>query len=297
MIILLIVSCFLFILIKKWPDQQLHLVFCDVGQGDAILIFKGNFQMLIDAGPDEKVINCLDKYIPFWDRSLEYLVATHPDYDHVGGLPLVLKRFDIQNFVTSGIDGKNPSNFGIVSPLLEKINGGTTPIPITDDYTLSLLGNLHMVMMVPGRVKTENTMGHRTLSETGLWDLIEEDNTPLPPDNDLSIGIFLEYFETRVLLMSDIEGESELALTKKPLIKDVNIIKVGHHGAKTSSSMELLTKTTPEIGVISVGKNNRYNHPHPQVMKNLEEIGAEIYRTDVYGDVEVVINESGYYLN
>jgi competence protein ComEC len=152
-------------------------------------------------------------------------------------------------------------------------------------------------MTVPGLEAKRDRVDHQLLSETGLWDLKEVSQVDLISDNDLSIGIFLEYLQTRVLLMADIEKTGELALIKKPLIKDVDIIKIGHHGAKTSSSIELLTKVTPEISIISVGKNNRYNHPHPQVIDNLEEIGAEIYRTDVHGDVEVIINENGYYIN
>lgn len=103
-----ILVVFLFVLVFiSLPDQNLHIVVCDVGQGDAILVQKGTSQILIDGGPDNKVLNCLARYMPFWDRKIDILLLTHPESDHYQGLINVIKRFEVKFFVANAVE--NPA--------------------------------------------------------------------------------------------------------------------------------------------------------------------------------------------
>src|SRR3989344_2438350 len=98
-------------IIWYWPDADVHLVVCDVGQGDGIVIWRGSAQVVVDGGPDQKIVDCLSRFVPFWDRSIELMVLTHPEADHVTGLVKVLKRYAVGQLVTSNV-AKDTRVFG-----------------------------------------------------------------------------------------------------------------------------------------------------------------------------------------
>jgi competence protein ComEC len=106
--------------VLAYPDQDLHLIFCDVGQGDAILITQGTTQVLIDGGPNQKVLSCLANHLPFWDRTIEMIVVTHPDNDHLGGLPDVIERYNVTQLISHGLVNDTAIFWDFREKVLEK---------------------------------------------------------------------------------------------------------------------------------------------------------------------------------
>lgn len=279
---------------SNWPDDQVHLIFCDVGQGDAILLTSGFHQVLIDAGPDASVVSCLDQHLPFWDRSLDLVIATHMDYDHIGGMAEVLKRYFIKDILATSLSGETETILAFRKALLEEKISGSNVYLVTDSFQTLLFDQIEMTTHVPGVEQSDNLGALIDLSETMLSDFNDQESEVVKDKNSLSIATFLNVYNTSIVLTGDLPIEEELAMIKRGLIEEATILKAGHHGAKTSSSMEFLTKIRPEIVIISVGKNNKYDHPAPQVIKNLVDMGVEILRTDSMGSVEVVISKDGY---
>ena len=117
LVVLAICLYLVFFLLSQWPDRYVHVVFCDVGQGDAILINYQFWQALVDGGPDSQVLACLSDQMPFWDRRIELVVATHPDTDHINGLTQVLSRYQVQQVLVEPI-GKNTLNFNSIECIL-----------------------------------------------------------------------------------------------------------------------------------------------------------------------------------
>jgi len=257
-----------------WPDEKTHLVFCDVGQGDAILLYRGFTQVLIDMGPDQKSRECLDKYLPFFDKNLELLVVTHADQDHIGGAQDIFNGFLIEKVLLSE-DGKNTDAFTAFNNLIsrEKEDGM---------QQLSADG-------VKNFCFTDFFCAQNLISEPELWD--EEASS-----NNQSVVLLLDVGGIKVLLTGDMESQREQAISASFLIGKVNILKVSHHGSKSSSSEEFLRSISPEISVISVGQNNQFGHPHAVTLENLQEVGSQIYRTDQMGDAHLLIDEGSFYM-
>lgn len=270
----------------QWPDDKLQIVACDVGQGDAMLVQKGFTQVLIDGGPPEgNVISCLGKYMPFWDKHIELVVMTHPESDHMAGLLEILQGFKVGNFVTSGAVNDSDqylSLWKIVSqehvPVLMVNQGDTLRLgeiefsvlwPEKGDISKSVLNNDYTKI---------DQIQARTLVETMLSNQTRE-------LNKTSVVMIMRYKNVSGLLTGDIDDEVELSLLSSRLIEDVDVLKVAHHGSKTSTSSYLLEKSKPEIAIISVGKDNHFGHPHVQVLQLLQDNMVQILRTDESGDV------------
>ncbi len=270
------------LVIWQWPDDNAHLIVCDVGQGDAILITQHFTQVLIDGGPDDQVLGCLGQYLPFWDKKLELMVATHGDKDHIGGLSAVFSQYQVKRLLQSD-RGKESADFAdfqqIISSQREK---GLQVITSQADMMLSLEENSTFKVVWP--------LAETQLSAVSHGQSLREDNA-----NDGSIVLLWQFEEVRTLLTGDLEAAGEQALLRRGVLLDIDILKVGHHGSKTSTTPAFLEETTPEIALISCGKNNRYGHPHNQTLLHLEQRGTRILRTDQEGSLELVINGLTYW--
>lgn len=252
-------------------DGRLHLVFCDVGQGDAIFIrTPGGQDLLIDGGPDEKVLDCLGRHMPFWDRRLEMVVLTHPHADHLTGLIAVMKRFSLTQFV----QGSSESETEGYKRLKEEISQKpikTNRIKRGDRFRVRGDGNEVLL--------------------TVLWpeaDLVVSDL------NDRSIVFLLTFGAFEALLTGDAGREVHHQTEDIPVIE---LLKVPHHGSRTGLSEEFLKRIKPQLAVISVGKNNRYGHPHEEVIRVLEDQKIRMLRTDRDGEVEVVSDGRSWSVN
>lgn len=267
-VILLVLAFFVW---QGVPDGRLHVVFLDVGQGDAIFIeTPAGRQVLVDGGPSEPVLlSQLGRQMPFWDRTLDVMVLTHPDLDHVTGLIPVLERYQVDTVIHRQIEmDSEPYDYwlGLVEAEGAAVYRGEAGLHLALDQ------GLEMTVLYPG---------------AALADLHEENA------NNYSIVARLTYGAVSVLLTGDIEAEVERqlvgahrvgAIRESPLRSTV--LKVAHHGSCTSTTEEFLEMVDPEIAVISVGEENRFGHPCPEVLGRLADL--PIYRTDEHGTVEVV---------
>lgn len=241
-------------------EQVLTVAFLDVGQGDAIFIEAPNGnQILIDGGRNRSVLRELSRVMPFYDRSIDVVLATHPDEDHIGGLSDVLKRFDVELFLDSGVT-HDTNAYKEVLRLVETQN---------IEYVLARRG---MVVDLGDGAKLEILFPDRDVA--GL------------ETNSASVVTRLIYGETEFLLTGDSPRSIEkyiVSLDGARLESDV--LKVGHHGSKTSSADVFIAAVLPQFAVISAGKDNRYGHPHEEVVSALIDIDAKIVSTFKSGTI------------
>ena len=233
-------------------DDKFHLIACNVGQGDAILAVYGRTEILVDGGPDRKVLDCLGKYMPFWDRTIELVILTHPEKDHYGGLTDVFTRYHIDNFMFNDLQVSSPDYQALLS-----LVGGSV-----------------------GRVIRPLKGQHLRLGLMSL-DIENPDATPKTELNLYSVVAELRFGGFSSLLTGDIPNFTFGAK------HHVQYIKVPHHGSKNGLTASLLEETTPDLAVISVGVNT-YGHPSPETLKMLNEYGVKYLRTDQVGDVEII---------
>lgn len=257
----------IWIAVFQIPDSNLHIIACDVGQGDAILVVKGSVQVLTDGGPNNKVLDCLGKYLPFWDREIELVILTHPEKDHYFGLIEVFRRYKVNNFLYN----QDITGTELVEVLEKEVGrGGINFVHPHEDMTIRV-GLISLDMLWPPPAYTDSK------------------------SNNLGIVYLLRYGDFEALLTADVENKvsDELSLNSK--IRDVDYIKVNHHGSKNGLSEKLIKATVPSglprqtVGVISAGKNNPYGHPHDEILQMLNKYQLQILRTDEMGDVEVIV--------
>lgn len=280
---------------KHLPDDHLHIIACDVGQGDATLVMHRYTQLLIDGGKDEKVLRCLHEFMPIGDQKIEIVIATHPDADHIRGLVHVLSVYTVEHLIQNA-DEKETADFSqfreAVQRQQQKNMRTTTPQEqLWFQFGEFGTGWVWWMGAETGGATDDSSVKSRentTQAETTLSDTNTARVAAMGSINDRSIITFLRYGKIDVLLMGDGEKETELALQRNGLLLDIEVLKVGHHGAKLGTTAQLLQVTTPEIALVSAGANNTYGHPHPSVIARLEEAGVVVLRTDTEGTIELV---------
>jgi len=255
-------------------DGLLKVYFFDVGQGDSIFIESPNgIQVLIDGGPDGKVVQKLSEVMPFYDRDLDLVVLTHPDADHVTGLIEVLERYEVENI----LDTKGKYDSAIFKTWRSAVeNEGSRLIEAIGGKSINLGGGISLNILYP----LKSLSGKEFLNK-----------------NNNSIVLMLRYKENEILFTGDMEVLAERALIANNINVNSDVLKVAHHGSKTSTSDEFLSLVNPQIAVIQVGEKNRYRHPSPVVLKRLEDYGIKYYRTDIDGDIRLVSDGSNFSIN
>lgn len=286
----------------SWPNSQVKVIFCDVGQGDAILVQLRSTQILIDGGPGRKVLDCLSRHLPFWDREIELVVLTHPQADHMNGLLEIFPRYEVSKFVT-GVEGNETAGYRQLMKLIEQ-SKQDKPIKIGNVYAgdivriyQSQINELTFEVVWPERKWVEDH-----LAEDKSWVVssgigvsggggvlgAKTDGTDL---NSFSIGLELHYGNFQALFTGDADMQIEDEMISAGHLNDIDLLKVPHHGSKTGMTPEWLELVDPELAVISVGKTNSYGHPRAETMKLLSDRGTKFLRTDLDG--EVVIESDG----
>lgn len=287
-------------LLKTWPTTTItRIIFCDVGQGDAILVVSGSTQLLVDGGEGRAVLDCIRDHVPFWDRTLEVVVATHPDADHIGGLNHVFDEYQALTILTLP-DTHDTQTFDRFREKvsLQKDRGAIVISPYLGQ-TISLSKTVFFEVLSPQEKEGVILADFLTPPETVLWDKTTSFWQPPPAGNsrnDRSIVVLLHIGQVSLLLTGDVEEPSELAMVRANLINEVDILKVAHHGSKTSTSQAFLDRARPEIAVISSGENNSYGHPSPEVLERLTESGALVLRTDQRGTIAIVSDGQRFWL-
>jgi competence protein ComEC len=254
--------------VLQFPDGRLHVTFLDVGQGDAILIeTPGGAQILVDGGPEASALLAgLGRQLPFWDRTLDLVVLTHPDSDHLGGLVPLLERYEVRAVLTRlPASAEAPHDRLVVAWQAAVAAEGATVLRGEAGTRLELSDGVTLEVLHPGPAPVKGT----------------ESDT-----NNNSVVLRLCYQDVAILLPGDIEAEVERALVRSGAPLASTVLKVPHHGSDTSSSVAFLAAVRPQVAVVSVGAKNNFDHPSDEVLGRLA--GSEVFRTDEDGAVSMV---------
>lgn len=257
-----------FFLWELTQGNQSKVVFLDVGQGSGAYISVDGIQIIIDAGETNKTLRELGRVHTWWDRSIDLVVASHSDKDHIGMIPEIVSRYDVSMYLETGKENESPFQHAVHEELNKKktrymIANAPESIDIGDNAVLTVL--------------------HPTKGSADTYS-----------DNDSSLIVLLQVKGITFLFMGDagVEVEKEL-IQKYGTQLEVDVLVVGHHGSKSSTSQELLDVTKPQYGVISAGADNRYGHPHQSVLERLQRNNIQTLRTDELGTIEFMINNDG----
>lgn len=230
-----------------YADKYMYIYFLNVGQGDATLIKTAdNKYMLIDAGPDETILAELGKYMPFWKKKLDYVLLTHPDADHSGGMVSVIKSYKIDNFIYTGY----PAETTIFKELLKissENNISFGKFEPTEDFYIGCCTLINLVW----------PYGLNNLS------IIEE-------TNNAAQSFVLKFGHFRAFFGGDLDSNYEDKVAKYTP-ENLDLLKVSHHGSKYSTSEYFLKSFDPEFAVIEAGKGNSYGHPHKETLERLKK--------------------------
>ncbi len=265
LIILTILVLILASMISTFFQQEIKVVFLNIGQGDAILIEQGSNQILIDGGPNEqKELEELGKYIPFWDHKIEIVIATHPDQDHITGLIGVIKNYQVGAIIDNGAK----SSSQVYQKYLKVVKAKHCP-HLKGKRNLNIkMTQASLAIIYPG-----NNL----------------ENNPRDTNAD-SIVAKLIYGKNSFLFTGDFPTEEDQKIFQSGVNLKARILKVAHHGSKYATSAAFLEHVQPKEAVISVGRNNRYGHPTAEVLNRLKNKKIKILRTDELGDIEYQCN-------
>jgi len=242
--------------IGVWGEETLDVYFLDVGQGDAILIDYGTYEMLIDGGPDGA---CVAEIAPYIDGHLEVVVATHPHSDHIGGLDDVIRAFTVDKIYTNGDRSATTNAYKQFAAAVDARNLKEEPAPSGDSIPL---GDIFFMVLSPPDISGDA--------------------------NEDSVVLLLTYGEVNFLFTGDIESTAEHALLERKSLPDqIEVLKVAHHGSKYSTSDQFLDQINPVIAIYSAGAGNRYGHPHAETLCALQIAGARVFGTDTDGTITV----------
>jgi len=258
-----------------YNDKKLHIVVCDVGQGDAIFIrTPSGSDILIDGGPDDSVLNCLGKHMPFWGRTLELVILTHPHADHFTGLFSVLKNYKVKAFATEDLENKT-LGFGELMKIIKNKAISTRFVFAGDSFKLK--DGVMLEIVGPTKEFLLQTSPGGTIGESNEFGSVE---------TLVSFGKF------SALLTGDSQA-SELADALQPFdsaqgFSTVSVLQIPHHGSRFGLTSEILDLLNPKLAVISVGAKNKYGHPTPFILDLLKSKNIKTLRTDQNGEVEII---------
>ncbi|MDZ7726627.1 MAG: ComEC/Rec2 family competence protein [Candidatus Campbellbacteria bacterium] len=243
-------------------EKPLEVVFLDVGQGDAIFIEtpKGE-EILIDGGRDNSVLRGLSQVMPFWDRSIDLVIATHPDADHIGGIVDVLRRYKVKAILDTEVENDTPAFISYSQEVQKEKARSIDPV-----------------------------RGSQLFFDNVVLTILSKESSVTSDPNDASIIVRLDYGETSFLLTGDADKKTERELLGFYDALEADVLKVGHHGSSTSTASEFVSAVSPEFAVISVGEDNSYGHPTDEVLNTLEKQEVEILRTDEDGMIRFESN-------
>lgn len=235
----------------------LTVAFLDVGQGDAIYVRAPHGQdLLIDGGPDQSVLAELRQVMPTGDRELDLVMATHPDKDHIFGLSAVFDMYDVGAFMMPAVEAESSLDEDIVAKA--SAEGFQTLAPARGTrITLDPISNVYLEILFP-----------------------DDDTSKWKETNEASIIMRLVYGETSFMLTGDSPMAAEQFLVKEyGIALDSDVLKLGHHGSKTSSAPLFLRAVSPDYAIVSAGKGNSYGHPHDAVIDRVSALGTQILQT------------------
>jgi competence protein ComEC len=268
-VVVILASTLLWLAATRPESGRLSVTFLDVGQGDAILIEgpRGH-RILVDGGPSGDAITAaLGRQLPFYDRRLDLVALTHPQQDHIGGLPAVLEGYSVRRVLSGPVEGEIAA-YRAWSHAVDRRD--TPEISAQRGQTVDLGGGAALSILSAG------------------------DQTSPESLNDASVVLRLTMGDLSFLLTGDITEAGETALIRTGADLDSSVLKIAHHGSLTSTSPSFVRRTTPLVDVISVGADNSYGHPTDEVLSRLA--GDLILRTDLHGDISLSTNGSSLWV-
>lgn len=246
--------------------KKLAIDVLDIGQGDSIVITAPTGEhILVDGGPDAVVVSKIAHRLGFFDRTIDLVIATHPQADHIAGLLSVLDRFTVKRVMLTTITNETPE----YRALREKITEKHIPIIDAADTPTMTIGDASPVTIEV------------------LWPRREYSGRLVDDPNIVSTVFRLAYGEKKFLFTSDAIDVIEQELLDAGIDLSADVLKVGHHGSDTSTTQAFLDAVHPSVAAISVGRNNHFGHPSRRVLRRLERAGVTVYRTDLIGDVRI----------
>lgn len=239
-------------------DMQVH--FIDVGQGDCTYVTAGGVSMLIDCGEASEypaVENYLDG---LGVKRIDYVVATHPHSDHMGGMSEIIGNYDVGEVIFPSVHDSDIPSSKYFERFLDACDEKGLEITLAEVGSIINIGDARAEIIAP---ISENYSGA----------------------NDYSIGIILSHGSNDFLLTGDAEKLAEDEMLESGRLREVEVYKVGHHGSDTSSSADFVEAISPDYAVFMCGEGNSYGHPHDKIVKRLEKYVRQIYRTDLNGSI------------
>jgi competence protein ComEC len=268
--VLFVVVFYIFYLDFSSYKKGMKFVMLDVGQGDALFIESPTgVQILVDGGPPKEVLNKISQVMPFWDRSIDAILITNPDQDHIGGLVDIVKYYKVGQVFEPGTFNESDTYKNLKKEIENK--------------------NISRTDLKKGMVLD---LGRGVFLET----LFPDRDVSSFSTNDGSIVARLVYDDVSILLTGDATEKTEKLVLENNLIDkiDSDILKVPHHGSKSSSSYHFIEAVSPEYVLVSLGEDNKYGHPHQEVLNRFEEFGIKVLRTDEKGTIILKSDGKGY---
>jgi competence protein ComEC len=246
---------------QRSPNEILKVYFFDVGQGDAILIESPTHgRVLVDGGRNRQIVTELGKTLSFGDRRIDAVIATHPDADHIGGLPEVLGRYQVGLIISPGVESDNEIDDELRKRAEEK---KIQTLTARRGQVLNFGDGVILTILFPDR-------------DVSDWET-----------NDASIVAKLVYGQSSFLLTGDAPiGTENILMNLDKKILDVDVLKAGHHGSRTSTGLTFAEAVSPDYAVVSAGRDNTYGHPHQEVLDILERVGAKTDNTAEKGTIK-----------
>jgi competence protein ComEC len=247
------------------PDGKLHAYALDVGQGDAIFVrTPGGKKILVDGGPENYVLERLSEVMSYFDRTIDMVILTHPHADHIDGLVQVLKRYEVKLVLLTGVEYSYSAYDEFIRTIAEKEIPFSFSVS-TNDYVIE--PGVHLDILYP------------------IDPIVGEEFHNV---NDSSIAAIISHGKTRLLLTGDAEIEEEIEILKTPANISIQLMKAGHHGSRTATSKKLLDSAQPRAVFITVGEDNKFDHPHTETLQLLDTGAVSIGMTKNHGTVEYV---------
>jgi len=266
------------------PDGKLHVIFCNVGQGDASYVrFPDGRDMVIDGGPSgNKLMDCISRHMPFWDRTIDLVLLTHPQKDHYGGLVDLINRYNVKSFVSSDIAGDE----GHIN-LLKSVKAKLIPYSTVLRGSASYVGQVKLAFVWPSKSLVSDgnriSLMYNQIDKKKDLSILGIKTVEL---NDYSAVLQISYGSFDAIFTGDADERVNSDI-KFDLEDPIEVLKVPHHGSRNAFAAGFLERIKPEFAVISVGKNS-YGHPSEEIIGKLTKIGSIVKRTDEDGEIEVI---------
>ncbi len=263
-----------------YHQKNTFIVFCNVGQGDGIYMrVKNSVDIVIDTGPDDRILECLGTYMPLNDKSIDMVIVTHPQEDHIGGLEHMLSHYEVKNILMSRLTNTS----SLFKRILYAINKKKIPVTYVNAGDKFMIGTDELDILWP----SSNFQEEHIIAADSVMHLSALD------DNDFSVIAKLKEGLYTILFTGD-ASPSVLNQLRYEDVHDTTILKVPHHGSINGLSHYFLELANPRLSVISVGKNNKFHHPSKEIIEMLETDHKSYLRTDMLGSIRIILSPSTF---